>query len=129
MRKNTPVPPSIVEEKIAALEVEEIGYASIREIVQLVSSIEAATGIKYIRMEMGIPGLPPSRVGVEAEIEINFDVTAGSTRVFKNGVQVGATLTQTTAPLAKTFTRDVAPHSAQMISFQAPQGMPLIRAR
>jgi len=41
----------------------------------------------------------------------------------------GATLTQTTAPLAKTFTRDVAPHSAQMISFQAPQGMPLIRAR
>ncbi len=67
--KNTPVPASIVEEKIAALEVEEIGHASIREIVQLVSSIEAATGIKYIRMEMGVPGLAPSRVGVEAEIE------------------------------------------------------------
>lgn len=67
--KNTPIPPSVVEEKIAALEVEEIGYASIREIVQLVSSIEAATGTKYIRMEMGIPGLPPSHVGVEAEIE------------------------------------------------------------
>jgi aspartate/methionine/tyrosine aminotransferase len=66
---NTPVPSSIVEEKIEALEVEEIGNASIREIVQLVSSIEAATGIKYIRMEMGIPGLPPSRIGVEAEIE------------------------------------------------------------
>ncbi|MEI7828504.1 MAG: pyridoxal phosphate-dependent aminotransferase [Prolixibacteraceae bacterium] len=69
MMKNTPVPPSIVDEKIAALEVEEIGNASIREIVQLVSSIEAATGIKYIRMEMGIPGLPPSKIGVEAEIE------------------------------------------------------------
>ena len=67
--KNTPIPESVVEEKIAALEVDEIGYASIREIVQLVSSIEAATGIKYIRMEMGIPGLPPSQVGVEAEIE------------------------------------------------------------
>ncbi len=66
---NTPIPPSIVEEQIAALEVDEIGYASIREIVQLVSSIEAATGIKYIRMEMGVPGLPPSKVGVEAEIE------------------------------------------------------------
>ena len=67
--RETPVPATIVEEKIAALEVEEIGNASIREIVQLVSSIEAATDIRYIRMEMGIPGLPPSKVGVEAEIE------------------------------------------------------------
>ena len=67
--KNTPVPSAIVDEQIAALEVEEIGRASIREIVQLVSSIEAATGIRYIRMEMGIPGLPPSKIGVEAEIE------------------------------------------------------------
>lgn len=66
---HTPVPQSIVEEKIAALEVEEIGHASIREIVQLVSSIEAATGLRYIRMEMGVPGLPPSKIGVEAEIE------------------------------------------------------------
>jgi len=67
--KNTPVLPSIVDEKIAALEVENLGNASIREIVQLVSTIEAASGIKYIRMEMGIPGLPPSQVGVDAEIE------------------------------------------------------------
>ena len=67
--RNTPVSPAVIEEKIAALEVEEIGNASIREIVQLVSSIEAATGISYVRMEMGIPGLPPSQVGVEAEIE------------------------------------------------------------
>lgn len=69
MMKNTPVPTAIVDQKIAALDVEEVGNASIREIVQLVSSIEAATGIRYIRMEMGVPGLPPSSVGVEAEIE------------------------------------------------------------
>lgn len=67
--KKTPVPASVVEEQITILDVEEIGNASIREIVQLVSSIEAATGLKYIRMEMGVPGLAPSRVGVEAEIE------------------------------------------------------------
>ncbi|MCL4484328.1 MAG: pyridoxal phosphate-dependent aminotransferase, partial [Bacteroidetes bacterium] len=65
----TPVSASVVEEKIAALEIEGIGDASIREIVQLVSSIEAATGTKYVRMEMGVPGLPPSKVGVEAEIK------------------------------------------------------------
>lgn len=69
MRKETPIPSAVVDEQIAALEVEEIGNASIREIVQLVSSIEVATGIKYVRMEMGVPGLPPSKVGVEAEIE------------------------------------------------------------
>ncbi len=67
--RNTPIPPAVVEEKIAALGVEEVGNASIREIVQLVSSIEAATGTSYVRMEMGVPGLPPSKVGVDAEIE------------------------------------------------------------
>jgi aspartate/methionine/tyrosine aminotransferase len=66
---NTPINSSIVERKIKELEVPEIGNASIREIVQLVSSIEAATGERYIRMEMGIPGLPASKIGVEAEID------------------------------------------------------------
>ena len=65
----TPINKDIVNKKIEELNVPDIGNASIREIVQLVSSIEAATGDRYIRMEMGIPGLPPSRIGVEAEIE------------------------------------------------------------
>lgn len=66
---STPINREIVDRKIKELEVPDIGNASIREIVQLVSSIEAATGDRYIRMEMGIPGLPPSKIGVEAEIE------------------------------------------------------------
>jgi aspartate/methionine/tyrosine aminotransferase len=68
-RMNTPINSEIVDCKIAELGVPDIGNASIREIVQLVSSIEAATGDRYIRMEMGVPGLPPAKVGVEAEIE------------------------------------------------------------
>jgi aspartate/methionine/tyrosine aminotransferase len=67
--KDTPINSDIVERKIAELEVPEIGNASIREIVQLVSTIEEVTGERYIRMEMGVPGLPPSKIGVEAEIE------------------------------------------------------------
>src|SRR5665647_878986 len=66
---NTPINREIVDRKIEELQVPDIGNASIREIVQLVSSIEAATGDRYVRMEMGIPGLPPSKIGVEAEIE------------------------------------------------------------
>jgi aspartate/methionine/tyrosine aminotransferase len=68
VNNNTPINRGIVEREINALEVPDIGNASIREIVQLISSIEAATGERYIRMEMGVPGLPPAKIGVEAEI-------------------------------------------------------------
>ncbi len=45
------------------------GSASIREISHLVNIIEKETGIKFIRMEMGVPGLPASSIAIEAEIE------------------------------------------------------------
>jgi aspartate/methionine/tyrosine aminotransferase len=44
------------------------GASSIREIVHLVNKIEEKTDIKFVRMEMGVPGLPAPSVGVEAEI-------------------------------------------------------------
>jgi hypothetical protein len=46
----------------------KIGNASIREIVALVNRIEKASGIEFIRMEMGVPGLDPPALGTEAEI-------------------------------------------------------------
>ena len=33
------------------------------------SKAETASGVEFIKMEMGVPGLPPSAVGVKAEIE------------------------------------------------------------
>lgn len=65
----TPVDRDIVNKNIEALGLPNFGDASIREIVQLVSALEAETGIKYARMEMGIPGLPAAQVGINAEIE------------------------------------------------------------
>ncbi|MBN2261276.1 MAG: pyridoxal phosphate-dependent aminotransferase, partial [Prolixibacteraceae bacterium] len=67
--QNTPVNRDIVKAKLAALNLSDMDKASIREVVQVVNMIEAETGVKYIRMEMGVPGLPPAAVGVEAEIE------------------------------------------------------------
>jgi len=67
--KNTPVPYEKVQEQVDLLGVRSIGRASIREIKRLVDNIEQATGIQYVRMEMGVPGLPPVQIGVEAEIE------------------------------------------------------------
>ncbi|PLX11475.1 MAG: aminotransferase [Marinilabiliales bacterium] len=46
-----------------------VGKASIREIKKLIDEIENATGKKYIRMEMGVPGLPPAKAGVDAQIK------------------------------------------------------------
>ena len=66
---NSPLPKEVVDEKVKQLRIPEVGKASIREIVALINLVEEETGIKYIRMEMGVPGLPPSKVGVQAEIE------------------------------------------------------------
>lgn len=67
--KETPVPRHVVDEKLKQCGIVNVGKASIREIKRLVDLIEAETGIKYIRMEMGIPGLPAAQIGVDAEIE------------------------------------------------------------
>ncbi|MEZ5106691.1 MAG: pyridoxal phosphate-dependent aminotransferase [Draconibacterium sp.] len=66
---NSPLNKEIVDQKIKELRIKDAGKASIREIVALVNLVEEATGFKYIRMEMGVPGLPPAKIGVEAEIE------------------------------------------------------------
>ncbi len=67
--KNTPIPFEKVQEQVKLMGLSSVGKASIREIKRLVDNIEQATGLKYVRMEMGIPGLPPTQIGVDAEIE------------------------------------------------------------
>ena len=67
--KDTPINYDIVTQKIKESPIEAVGRSTIRDIKKLVDQIEAATGQKYIRMEMGIPGLPPTQIGIEAEIE------------------------------------------------------------
>jgi aspartate/methionine/tyrosine aminotransferase len=68
MNKNTPVDYEIVSNIISESGLSSVGTASIREIVKLVNQIERATGVKFIRMEMGVPGLLPPSIGTEAEI-------------------------------------------------------------
>jgi len=59
----------IVRQKINEMKVKSVGLASIRELNRIVSNIEAATGQKFIRMEMGSPGLDPPQIAVQAEID------------------------------------------------------------
>ena len=65
----TPIPSTIVREKIHASKLACVGLASIRELNRLVGEIESASGQRFIRMEMGIPGLDPPDIAVAGEIE------------------------------------------------------------
>lgn len=65
----TPINREIVDKIIYDNGVKDVGKASIRVIKKLVDEIEKTSGEKFVRMEMGVPGLPPAQVGVEAEIE------------------------------------------------------------
>ncbi len=65
---NTPVKQEIVKKYIDQLRINDPGKASIREIVALINLIEEESKVKFVRMEMGVPGLPAAQVGVQAEI-------------------------------------------------------------
>ncbi|MFC2097047.1 aminotransferase class I/II-fold pyridoxal phosphate-dependent enzyme [Bacteroidota bacterium] len=67
--KDTPINNKIVKQKIKESGISCLGKATIREIVKLVNSIEEETGEKFIRMEMGVPGLPAPEIGIKAEIK------------------------------------------------------------
>ncbi len=66
--KSTPIPSEVVNEVIDAFGVHPAGKATIRELVKIVNDIEGITGLEFIRMEMGVPGLDPTFVGTEAEM-------------------------------------------------------------
>jgi aspartate/methionine/tyrosine aminotransferase len=67
--KDTPIKREIVDRKIIDNNIANVGKASIRVIKKLVDEIEKESGSRFVRMEMGVPGLPPAQIGVAAEIE------------------------------------------------------------
>ena len=64
----TPIKKEIVDTLIANLGIQDFAKATIREVKQVAAMSEQQSGVEYIKMEMGIPGLPAARVGVEAQI-------------------------------------------------------------
>jgi aspartate/methionine/tyrosine aminotransferase len=67
--KDTPFEYSVVQSVIDEYKLPDFGRATIREVVDIANKIEDITGKRFIRMEMGVPGLPASEIGVNAEIE------------------------------------------------------------
>jgi aspartate/methionine/tyrosine aminotransferase len=63
-----PISPDLIMTLTKKADIHSLDKASIREIVYLVNLIEEKTKVKFVRMEMGVPGLNAPSIAVEAEI-------------------------------------------------------------
>lgn len=66
---DTPIKKEIVDGLIGKLGIEDFAKATIREVKQVAAKSEEVSGVEFIKMEMGIPGLPAAQVGVDAQIQ------------------------------------------------------------
>ena len=67
--KHTPVDYQTTKRVIESYGLNDFGRATIREVVAISNQLEKETGTEFIHMEMGVPGLKPAQVGVDAEIK------------------------------------------------------------
>ena len=67
--KNTLIDYNTATSVIESFNITNFGTATIREVVAIVNKLESLTGQRFVRMEMGVPGLKPSKIGTAAEIE------------------------------------------------------------
>lgn len=62
-----PIDNAVLESVLDQMDILDISGATIRQSGAIARAIESREGCEFIHMEMGIPGLPPVRVGIEAE--------------------------------------------------------------
>ncbi len=76
--KPTPIKREIVDQLIDSLGIKDFAKATIREVKQVAAKAEQQSGVEFIKMEMGIPGLPAAQVGVDAQVKALKDGIAHS---------------------------------------------------
>ena len=57
----------LVEQAVNNLHIADLSHATIGEVLLVAQYLENATGIPFVRMDQGSPGLPVNQYGVEAE--------------------------------------------------------------
>lgn len=65
--KNAIIDPAVVTAAMDKMDITDLNDASIRQIGGAVREIEQTSGTEFVRFHMGVPGLKPSRIGIEAE--------------------------------------------------------------
>ena len=65
----TPINKEIIDNAIRDYGIQDFAKATIREVKAIAAIADEETGTEFIKMEMGIPGLPAAKVGVEAQVK------------------------------------------------------------
>lgn len=65
----TPINKQLIDNTIRAHGIQDFAKATIREVKGVAAHAEQESGVEFIKMEMGIPGLPAAQVGVDAQIK------------------------------------------------------------
>ena len=62
-----PIDKATLADVLKQMDILEISRATIRQSGAIARALEKATATEFLHLEMGIPGLPPTKVGIEAE--------------------------------------------------------------
>lgn len=62
-----PFDKDMVAEVLHGMRITNVGDATIRQTVAIAEELERRTGEKFIHLEMGSPGLPANRIGIDAQ--------------------------------------------------------------
>lgn len=74
----TPINKELIDNTIREHGIQDFAKATIREVKDVAAHAEKESGVEFIKMEMGIPGLPAAQVGVDAQIKSLQDGIAHS---------------------------------------------------
>ena len=66
---NRPIEKSALDAVLEQMGISDISCATIRQSGEIARTLEREQNVEFLHLEMGIPGLPPARIGVEAECE------------------------------------------------------------
>jgi aspartate/methionine/tyrosine aminotransferase len=74
----TPIRKELIDGAINDFGIQDFAKATIREVKSIAAYAEKESGVEFIKMEMGIPGLPAAQAGVDAQIKALQDGIAHS---------------------------------------------------
>ena len=75
---NTPISKELIDNAIRDFGIQDFEKATIREVKAVAAYAEDKSGVEFIKFEMGIPGLPASQIGVDAQVKALRDGIAHS---------------------------------------------------
>ena len=62
-----PIKQQVLDDILAKRDLTDVSRTTIRQCAAIAAEMEKAAGEKFLRLEVGVPGLAPGQVGVEAQ--------------------------------------------------------------